>query len=308
MRVQEYEQKGVAATQDMQRAARKVVQENERLRALLARHGVLRDEVDSFLRVCEQTEAPSSAEPEAMPSLMSRRSSVPNNPYPPVNPGPRSLHIQPLSPAYPMDYSPHPSPVSRAPVQISRQSIQPSRTASTCGPATQCGPRNQCGPTTTTTTPPQGDSHNEATVMSKPFEITRQTESYYASPTESDSSSPPSRPQETQPVSTAPDYAPPVRPNQGCCPPSKLQVEVTSEDPACPNTDDCFCPPTVTMLPLTNRPSISNDEMSCETAATIIAQMRGEEDDTAARRSLGCGPGEVCSVRNTFLLQLLDEQ
>ncbi|KAG9203464.1 hypothetical protein G6514_002831 [Epicoccum nigrum] len=82
MRVQEYEQKGVAATQDMQRAARKVVQENERLRALLARHGVLRDEVDSFLRVCEQTEAPSSAEPEAMPSLMSRSSSVPNNPYP----------------------------------------------------------------------------------------------------------------------------------------------------------------------------------------------------------------------------------
>jgi hypothetical protein len=306
MRVQEYEQKGIAATQDMQRAARKVVQENERLRTLLARHGVLKDEVDSFLRMCEQTEAPSSAEPEAMPMVISRSPSVPN-PYPAVNPGPRSLHIQPLSPAYPMDYSPHPSPVSRPPVRIARQSIQSGRTASTCGPATQCGPRNQCGPTTTTTTP-QGGSHIEATVTSKRFEATRQTESYYASPTESDSSSPPSRPQETWPVFTAPDYTPPVKLNQGCCPPPKLQVEVTSEDPACPNTDDCFCPPTVTVPPPASRPSISNDEMSCETAATIIAQMRGDGDDTAALRSLGCGPGEVCSVKNTFLMQVLDER
>jgi hypothetical protein len=290
----------------MQRAARKVVQENERLRTLLARHGVLKDEVDSFLRMCEQTEAPSSAEPEAMPMVISRSPSVPN-PYPAVNPGPRSLHIQPLSPAYPMDYSPHPSPVSRPPVRIARQSIQSGRTASTCGPATQCGPRNQCGPTTTTTTP-QGGSHIEATVTSKRFEATRQTESYYASPTESDSSSPPSRPQETWPVFTAPDYTPPVKLNQGCCPPPKLQVEVTSEDPACPNTDDCFCPPTVTVPPPASRPSISNDEMSCETAATIIAQMRGDGDDTAALRSLGCGPGEVCSVKNTFLMQVLDER
>lgn len=307
--MQEYERKGIAATQDVQRAARKVVQENERLRTLLARHGVLKDEVDSFLRMCEQTEAPSSAEPEVMPILISRSSSVPNA-YPPVNPGPRSLHIQPLSPAYPMDYSPHPSPVSRPPVQITRQSIQPSRTASTCGRATQCGPRSQCGPTTTTTTttPTQRDSHAEATVISKPFEATRQTESYYASPTETDSSSPPSRPQETQPVFTAPDYAPPVKPKQGCCPPPKLQVEVTSEDPACPNTDDCFCPPTVMVPPPTSILSISNDEMSCETAATIIAQMRGDGDDIAARRALGCGPSEVCSVKNTFLMQVLDER
>ena len=291
----------------MQRAARKVVQENERLRTLLARHGVLKDEVDSFLRTCEQTEAPSSAEPEAMPMVISRSPSVPN-PYPIVNPGPRSLHIQPLSPAYPMDYSPHPSPVSRPPVQVPRQGIQPGRTASTCGPATLSGPRNQSGPTTTTTRPPQRDSHVEATIMSKPFEATRQTESYYASPTESDSSSPPSRPQETQPVFAAPDYTPFVKHNQACCPPPKLQVEGTSEDPACPNTDDCFCPPTVTVPLPTSRPSISNDEMSCETAATIIAQMRGDGDDIAARTALGCGPGEVCSVKNTFLMQVLDER
>ena len=70
--MQEYEQKGIAATQDMQRAARKVVQENERLRTLLARHGVLKDEVDSFLRMCEQTEA-SSARPEVTPTSMSEQ-------------------------------------------------------------------------------------------------------------------------------------------------------------------------------------------------------------------------------------------
>ncbi|KAH7382274.1 hypothetical protein BKA66DRAFT_418546, partial [Pyrenochaeta sp. MPI-SDFR-AT-0127] len=53
-RVHEYEQQGVTATQDMQRAARKVAQDNVRLRSLLALHGVQQEEVESYLRSPEE--------------------------------------------------------------------------------------------------------------------------------------------------------------------------------------------------------------------------------------------------------------
>ncbi|RMZ73301.1 bzip transcription factor [Pyrenophora seminiperda CCB06] len=49
-RVQEYEAKGVAATQDMQRAARKVAEENLRLRSLLASRGVSQSEIVTYLQ------------------------------------------------------------------------------------------------------------------------------------------------------------------------------------------------------------------------------------------------------------------
>ncbi|KAJ4989597.1 hypothetical protein SVAN01_04974 [Stagonosporopsis vannaccii] len=48
-RVQEFELRGVAAAQGIQRAARKVAEENSRLRSLLARHSVSREEADSYL-------------------------------------------------------------------------------------------------------------------------------------------------------------------------------------------------------------------------------------------------------------------
>jgi adenylosuccinate lyase len=58
------------ATQHMQHAARKVAQENERLRTLLTRQRVLKAKVDAFRRMCEQT-GNVSAKPEAKPTLMS---------------------------------------------------------------------------------------------------------------------------------------------------------------------------------------------------------------------------------------------
>lgn len=61
-----------AATQEMQHAARKVAQENERLQTLFARRRVLEAELDSSLRMCEQTEA-SSARPEVTPTSMSKQ-------------------------------------------------------------------------------------------------------------------------------------------------------------------------------------------------------------------------------------------
>ena len=213
-----------------------------------------------------------------------------------TNPGPRSLHIQPLSQTYPGESSPRPSPISRQSVQILRQPTQPSCSTTKCGPATQRGP--------TTRTP--ADVQAKAITMSRPVEACRQAESYYASPSETDSSPP--RAQETLPAFMYPERAPAITQSQGCCPPPKPQPEVTMEDPDCPSTADCFCPPTATApLPI-GRPTIGSDEISCETAATIIAQMRGDGDDTAARASIGCGVGQVCSIKNSFLMQVLDER
>jgi hypothetical protein len=46
----------------MQRAARKVVQENERLRTLLAQHGVLQEEINAYLRSFDQPATPGETE------------------------------------------------------------------------------------------------------------------------------------------------------------------------------------------------------------------------------------------------------
>jgi hypothetical protein len=64
----------------------------------------------------------------------------------------------------------------------------------------------------------------------------------------------------------------------------------------------------MTAPPTTSGSSNGNDEISCETAAKIISQMRGDGDDAAARASLGCNPGQVCSIKNSFLMQIMDER
>ncbi|UPX20747.1 uncharacterized protein EKO05_0010968 [Ascochyta rabiei] len=286
-RVQEYELKGVTATQDMQRAARKVAQENERLRTLLARHGISRDEVDLFLRSCEQTE--SSAEPETPVSLV--RSPTILSPYT-INPGPRLLHVQPSSQAHPREYNPRPSPlqITRQPTQIARHPGQRDYSTATCGLSTKAA----------TEVPAS------AAITLRPVEACKQAESHYASPSQTDSSPPP-RSHESYPAFAYPERQSPKQ-RQGCCPP-KSQIEANIEDPDCPNTADCFCPPTAeTPSTAATRPSIGSDEISCETAATIIAQMRGDGDDAAARASLGCNNGEVCGIKNSFLMQIMDER
>ncbi|KAF2687102.1 hypothetical protein K458DRAFT_185816 [Lentithecium fluviatile CBS 122367] len=49
-RVQEYERRGIAATVEVQQAAQAVARENAALRRLLARHGILREEIDRELQ------------------------------------------------------------------------------------------------------------------------------------------------------------------------------------------------------------------------------------------------------------------
>lgn len=276
----------------MQRAARKVAQENERLRTLLARHGILKEEIDSFLRSCEQTDG--SAEPETPTS--SARSSRISNSYP-VHAGPRSVSIQPLVQAYSPNYSPRPSPRSpRPPVPIARQ---PTRATSA---TTNNGPVKRHGLTNEIATEIQTDPG-----IARPVEACRSVEAYYRTPSETDSSPPPRLREEIQ-VFSYPERMPALTQNQGCCPPPRPQPDTAIEDPDCPSTADCFCPPTTTANPTVSRPTIGTDEISCETAATIIAQMRGDGDEASARASIGCLPQQVCSIKNAFLMQVLDER
>ncbi|KAL5119056.1 hypothetical protein ACEQ8H_002980 [Pleosporales sp. CAS-2024a] len=79
------------------------------------------------------------------------------------------------------------------------------------------------------------------------------------------------------------------------------------EDPTCPTTAECFCPPPAAPPP---RPRSSTGlEISCETAAAIIVEMHGDGGDMESiRASLGCLGHEECSVRNSTVLQIMDER
>lgn len=78
-----------------------------------------------------------------------------------------------------------------------------------------------------------------------------------------------------------------------------------TKEPYCPNTSDCFCPPATTTL--ATQPLNSGLEISCETAASIIIEMRGDGDVESVRASLGCAGRQSCSVRNSTVLQIMDE-
>ncbi|KAF1938244.1 hypothetical protein EJ02DRAFT_425862 [Clathrospora elynae] len=77
------------------------------------------------------------------------------------------------------------------------------------------------------------------------------------------------------------------------------------EDTECPNTSSCFCPPATTTR---NRPMDNGLLISCEVAATIIAEMRGDEDRHQIRASLGCQGQEECNVKNFVVMELMDER
>jgi hypothetical protein len=51
----------------------------------------------------------------------------------------------------------------------------------------------------------------------------------------------------------------------------------------------------------------SGNETSCEVAAAILANMQGHGDTSRARVALGCEGPSDCTVKNTRVLELLDE-
>jgi hypothetical protein len=80
---------------------------------------------------------------------------------------------------------------------------------------------------------------------------------------------------------------------------------IEEEDADCPNTTSCFCAPTTTIK---ERPLETGLLISCETAATIIAEMRGDGDRHRIRASLGCHGDKECNVKNSIVLELMDER
>lgn len=69
-----------------------------------------------------------------------------------------------------------------------------------------------------------------------------------------------------------------------------------------PIDPSCYCPPDLPQ----GRPLTSNG-MPCLEAAVILAQLGGHPDSTLAYAELGCAEGTDCVVRNTDVLQLMDE-
>jgi hypothetical protein len=66
---------------------------------------------------------------------------------------------------------------------------------------------------------------------------------------------------------------------------------------------ECYCPPTPNQTFPNQVDSLL--EMSCETAASIIANMRGHEDASQARFELGCEKNKQCRIKNTTVLQVM---
>lgn len=211
----EYEQRGVAATQDMQRAARAVALENTRLRALLARHGVVAGEVEAWLRSFQGAG-------EEVVGQAARKGSG-----------------------------------------ILGDGIQ-SRGGDAVG-------RGASDSSTTPDRPPE------------------------------DPPAPAALPPAPTPAADPPPLLMPESPIATC---SLYPPSAASHPDACPSTDSCFCPPMPAARDVTPRSGL---EISCEAAATIIAEMRGDGDREAVCASLGCGPGEVCTVKNATVLQIMNE-
>ena len=53
-------------------------------------------------------------------------------------------------------------------------------------------------------------------------------------------------------------------------------------------------------------PAKADDETSCESAARIIASMRGDEDPETFWSALGCSDSDKCMVKNIKIFQLAD--
>jgi hypothetical protein len=219
----------------MQRAARKVAQENVRLRSLLAHHGVRQDEVEIYLRSFDEVEA---------------------------------LKIAPIAAA--ATSKPH-------------QHGSSERASNVALDALQASVYNQRAS--------HGIVDNNSNVHS--LEVHASNLTSIAQHPETSGLVSDCQIQTVPPSSRATENLYDVQDNR------------RFDDVECPNTSDCFCPPTAIV---TNQNSSCGLEISCETAANIIVEMRGEGDLDSVRASLGCVGREKCSVRNSTVLQIMDER
>jgi hypothetical protein len=227
-RVQEYELKGVAATQEVQRAAQRVAQENVKLRCLLAVKGILQGEIDEFLQSFREVHA-SEAIPTDATVVSTSRAAI----------QPRIRTLESLAVAEDTVQQPVMSPTAAFAVP------QPA------------GSELHRGPDIPIVTPP---SH---TIMH----------------------------------GNVAHHHHQLKDNTHIIP--------VLDEPECPNDADCFCAPSTVIGQRRPSPGL---EISCEAAASIIVEMRGDGDIEAARASLGCCGTEECNVKNSTVLQIMDER
>lgn len=283
-RVQDYEAKGIAATQEMQRAARKVAEENARLKSLLASRGVSHEEVDAYLRSFDAASAPSPsaaalyAQPAMRPqvSLTPAQSPVGYATYPVPQAVARSpARITEPAPAQTtFQHRPHPPTQHHAQSFTDTHRVRHSVVGAIQDTASEPERANDTAETPSTASyEPNAMVHREKSSCCKPLEAQRPVDSRMTESSVTDQSVALSR--------------------------------STAEDDDCPNTTSCFCPPTSAP----QGKSLDNGLLiSCETAATIISEMRGDGDRHRIRASLGCQGDQECSVKNTLVLELMDER
>lgn len=226
----------------MQRAARKVAEDNIRLRSLLALHGVLQEEVESYLRVTDEASISEAHLPTFQGSSVTRQCGTPERQLNHVfSPAESSNHTQ------------------------SRY---------------------------------LGDGHTNVDSRFAPNQQKRSTARHseiaepYATLVRTELSLP-----------KAADECNDMQGHSGSN--DSIYVCPVTEPSGCPNTPSCFCAPAPT---IGFHPVSSGLEISCETAATIIAEMRGDGDKESVRASLGCNGRGDCNIKNSTVLQIMDER
>ncbi|KAM5366571.1 hypothetical protein ACJZ2D_010468 [Fusarium nematophilum] len=112
----------------------------------------------------------------------------------------------------------------------------------------------------------------------------------------------PRRPSCSQTVASDVTYH--AYPNEEFSEPTPMESVPATEPckPPAPGKPTC-CPKPPTPPP-NPRPL---DKIHCMEAATILAQIRGHPDTSAAQATLGCSANDNCMIRNTDLLDLMDD-
>ncbi|OAL42677.1 hypothetical protein IQ07DRAFT_686210 [Pyrenochaeta sp. DS3sAY3a] len=240
-RLQEYERQGVAATLKMQRAARKVAQDNVRLRALLALHGVPSEQVESFLRSSDEASTSKAILLSFQgPSTTCQSQALENEGNDFFRPSESSHQTK----------SHHES--------HGHTIVEPRLTLAT--------PKNHCAQHVNIPRPSTSSVQTEI----PPSDTVAECDDMQGHGEWNDS-----------------NYPRPVM-----------------EPSKCLTSLDCFCaPPPVDE----HHPASSGLEISCEAAATIIVEMRGDGDRDSIRASLGCRGQRTCNVKNSTVLEIIDE-
>ncbi|KAK7417214.1 hypothetical protein QQZ08_011693 [Neonectria magnoliae] len=268
-RVREYERRDAQASLEMQRVARGVAAENAALRALLAAKGVADGEVEAHLRGVGETRGQGQRQGQ-------RRAILPS-PSPVARRG--EVTLEPLREAlldprldmpHPMQSSPLVSVPGSSP--IAPNCSQPSLPED-CLPSMSIPPLNR----DVHERGPHQHLHERPELATAVPKGCRRRESNTRMDVDQRGA------EVSQPgsehLSTGRS-----KPQSTCQPAPDHQQQ--PQDPSAPQ------PP---------------NKMRCVEAAAILARLRGNPDDGNSWAALGCSGSNDCTVRNTDLLQLMDE-